>query len=443
MKLRTKVKLISFISASVLIILTTCIMGFYLTDYYKTRVRYSYQRSLSQLSDYVSSIKTTLEKGVYANTPPQQYGLASKLMVQSEGAKNALSQLPVSQNDSEGIQKYLTQVSDFASFSIGRLSRNETLSKDNLTALQKLSEYADNIAPKIEELSARFGDGTESIESDHLESNTALATSAFDNSFLTVSKSFADYPTLIYDGPFADSVQRKKPRLTENQRSVTAEQAQQNLADFLHISKEKLHYKETRNGKLKVYVFSAQDIYATVTVQGGYVCEVYKTDTRRGEKKYNYSQMLNSALQFLSEREMYDMKESYYVIHDGICTINFAFQTDGIICYGDLIKTGISESTGEIVSYNAEGYIMNHTQRTFATDMLTSQKAKESVSPLLTVINSQKALIPMENGKEVLCYEFLCKGKNKENILVYINAQSAMEEQIYILLQSDGGTLVM
>ena len=122
MKVRAKVRLISFISASVLIILGAGITGYNLANTYKTTI--VYQRSLGELSDYFTSIKSTLTKGVYANTPPQQYGLAAKLMVEAESAKNALSQLPVSQSDSEGIQKYLTQVSDFASFTIGICCKN-------------------------------------------------------------------------------------------------------------------------------------------------------------------------------------------------------------------------------------------------------------------------------------------------------------------------------
>ena len=33
--------------------------------------------------------------------------------------------------------------------------------------------------------------------------------------------------------------------------------------------------------------------------------------------------------------------------------------------------------------------------------------------------------------------------RNGDRVLVYINAQTALEEQILILLQSDNGTLVM
>ena len=192
-----------------------------------------------------------------------------KLMVEAEGAKNALSQLPVSQNDGEGIQKYLTQVGDFASFSIGKLSRNETLSKDNKSALKKLSEYADNIAPKIEELSAKFGDGEENIgNAVALKSNFGSDTepnqkSSFDNSFLTVSKSFVDYPSLIYDGPFADSVQQKKPKLTEKAKEYSAEQARKILADFVNRDYREITYREKRKGVLPVYVFDSDNLYGT------------------------------------------------------------------------------------------------------------------------------------------------------------------------------------
>ena len=91
MRVRAKVRLISFISASVLIILGAGITGYNLANTYKTTIQYVYQRSLGELSDHFTSIKSTLTKGVYANTPPQQYGLAAKLMVEAESAKNALS----------------------------------------------------------------------------------------------------------------------------------------------------------------------------------------------------------------------------------------------------------------------------------------------------------------------------------------------------------------
>lgn len=449
MKTRVKVRLISYISAAVLVILGAGITGFNLANTYRTTIQYTYQRSLSQLSDYFSSIKSTLEKGEYANTAPQQYGLSSKLMVEAEGAKDALSELPISQKESEGIQKYLTQVSDFASFSVGTLSRNNKLSEDNINSLKKLSEYAKQVAPQIEELSARFGDGTEGIGnlnhlSSNIEQNVEEQKTDFDNSFLTISESFVDYPSLIYDGPFADSVQQKTSELTKNSEGYSIEQAEKIFADFVNKSVDDIEYKETRKGNLPVYVFEGNGLYGTVTVRGGYVSEMYYTNyDNSSEDKYDYDYILEVANDFLHMHHIENMTETYYMTNNSVCTINFAYEYDNSICYGDLIKIDVSTISGKVVSYNAEGYIMNHKERTKTQKVMKKTDAQKNLSNSLTVLKSNQAYIPMSNGKEVFCYEFTCTGKDDENVIVYINAKTGFEEQIYILLQNPNGTLVM
>ena len=450
MRVRAKVRLISFISASVLIILGAGITGYNLANTYKTTIQYVYQRSLGELSDYFTSIKSTLTKGVYANTPPQQYGLAAKLMVEAESAKNALSQLPVSQSDSEGIQKYLTQVSDFASFTIGVLSRDEKLSQDNIDSMQRLAEYADIVAPQIEDLSARFGDGSQEIgrtitlNGNIIASNAEETKTEFDNSFLSISESFADYPSLIYDGPFADSVQNKTPRQTSNAQQCTPQQAKKAIAKFAGLDEETVKYKETRQGILPVYVFEGENFYGTVTVNGCYICEMYFTDNNKtGNKNISYEEAIELSQQFFEEREIHNMEENYYALQNGIFTVNFAYKENQTTCYGDLIKVGVSKTTGKVISYNAQNYIMNHYERNIGSIPLTKQQALKSVSRELNVVSSKKALIPLENGKEVHCYEFTCTGNDDENVLVYINGETGLEEQIFILLQSDGGSLVI
>ncbi len=454
MRVRTKVRLISFITASVLIILGAGVTGYNLANTYKSTIQYVYQRSLAELSDYFTSIKATLTKGVYANTPPQQYGLASKLMVEAESAKNALSQLPISQSESEAVQKYLTQVSDFASFSIGMLSRNEALSKDNLDAMQKLLEYADVVTPQIERLSAYFGDGSKDIgkaltlNGNIIQHNSDEEKTEFNNSFLTISESFADYPTLIYDGPFADSVQNKTPKQTSNAQECTVNQAKEALAKFSGISVDFFKYHETRNCTLPVYVFVGEGFYGTVTVKGCYICEMYFTPTidnssNNTTTNIDYETALQLANDFFKKNKINSMEENYYILENNIYQLNFAYKENQTTCYGDLIKVGVSAIDGSIVSYNAQNYIMNHYERNISSMPLTKQEAQKSVSKELTVVKSKKALIPLPNGKEVHCYEFTCTGKNDENVLVYINGETALEEQIFILLQNNNGSLVI
>ena len=135
------------------------------------------------------------------------------------------------------------------------------------------------------------------------------------------------------------------------------------------------------------------------------------------------------------------MKESYYMISDGICVVNYASLQDGILCYPDLIKVGVALDSGDIVRFQAEGYLMNHTGRKLSAS-LSAADAQKKVSPNLTVQKSRLAVIPTPGLNEVLCWEFQCQGKNGDRVLVYMNAKTGYEEEILILQSTDNGILV-
>lgn len=52
-------------------------------------------------------------------------------------------------------------------------------------------------------------------------------------------------------------------------------------------------------------------------------------------------------------------------------------------------------------------------------------------------------MIPTSGENEVLCYEYLCENSDGLHVIIYINAQSGTQENIYILLEDENGTLVM
>jgi spore germination protein len=165
------------------------------------------------------------------------------------------------------------------------------------------------------------------------------------------------------------------------------------------------------------------------------------TNSRKtGDTKLGYDEALKKALAFLRDKGMSNMKESYYAINDNICLINFAYSQDGIICYPDLVKVGVALDNGEIVRYDAAGYIMNHHSRNLSAK-LTAQQAQKSVSSNLKVQQCRIALIPTASKSEKLTYEFLCTGMDNEEILVYINAETGLEQDILILQKSDNGVL--
>lgn len=445
---RNAVRVVSFSIAVVLLIAGAAVSGFQLVSRYRSTIEHTYQQALNEFSDYFSNLQSALTKGVYANTQTQQYGLAVKLAGDSQGAKAALSRLPLTNGEADAMQKYLAQVGDFANYVTAKLSRGDELSNDDKQSLQKLSGYAEKISGQVEEISARYGDGDtyigqeEKIEGNLENVNAKAAENVLDRSFTEMSESFENYPSLVYDGPFADQVQQKKPRMLENAEGFSRAQAQKNAAGFLNQPEKSIFYNTVREGNMPVYLFKNEDLYITVTVKGGYVEEMYR-ERQVAKPQVDYKTAVEKAQVFLKQHGYDGMKESYYVTSGGICTINFAYQKDKTVCYSDLVKVGVALDTGEVLTFNASGYLMNHYERELPEPKLSQEQAQKSVSPLLTVESAQKALVPTGGTKEALCYEFTCKGQKDDRVLVYINAQTGLEEQILILLQSDGGTLVI
>lgn len=444
---RQIVRLISFGAALLLLVSGACAAGFSIASRYKTTIEQSYQMALSELSDYMTSIKSSLSKGIYANTSTGRLSLASKLCSDSAGAKSALSRLPVSSSDAEGLQKFLSQVGDFSQSIISSAARGYEFSSQNRETLVSLSSYADKLAPVIEELSAKYGDGETTLGIEQtIKGNLSQIDEQepflLDGEFDEINNGLVSYPTLIYDGPFADSTQNKKSIYLKHMSEVSEQEAKKKAAEFLAVTEDSLETLDKSDGKIPAYVFSTDsDEYITVSQEGGCVIEMTRSNSPSG-KTLKYSDALKKAAAFLEKNGIKNMSESYYAINDNICVINFAFSQDGVICYGDLIKVGVSLQNGDIVSYNAENYLMNHCIRN--TDpYLSLNSARLSVSPYLTVESSRLAVVPGNGGSEYLCYEFLCHGVEDEDILVYINCESGLEEQILILLKSDNGVLTI
>ncbi|MBC7344984.1 MAG: germination protein YpeB, partial [Clostridia bacterium] len=62
--------------------------------------------------------------------------------------------------------------------------------------------------------------------------------------------------------------------------------------------------------------------------------------------------------------------------------------------------------------------------------------------PELKIQRVRKALIPLDSGKEVLCYELRAE-RGPETYLIYINARTGAEERIFKVMKLPQGEVVM
>lgn len=398
------------------------------------------QKCLSELCESLDSMTVSLNKSLYTSTAEMLHKNGNDLSKQAAIAKVSLSGITDESLITDEIYKFLSQAGDYAL----SLSRKEkfSLTKEETEKLRELYEYSKYLSDSFEQISTDYYSGridfTKKVN--RLLSETESESTDFAGSFTDIQQTMGDYPTLLYDGPFADAVINKKALGLEGD-SITADEAKKKAAEYLECDEGSLKKEADTEGVIELYCFSCGDRSVGITKKGGMLC--YLTDSvYAGEATIGIDEAIKRGKEYLKKvgfRE--NMRESYYSTYDGICTVNYAFEKDGITFYSDLIKVSVSLETGSTVALDSRGYLMNHRERKITDNIMTYEECMKLLSPNLQIISSRLAFIPLETGKEAMCYELHCKDKEGQEALVYINSSSGKEENILLLLYSDDGVL--
>jgi germination protein YpeB len=136
------------------------------------------------------------------------------------------------------------------------------------------------------------------------------------------------------------------------------------------------------------------------------------------------------------------MEETYFINQNNILTINYAYNENGVICYPDLIKVKISLENGAVLGMETLGYLNSHTTRNLSTNKISIEEARALINSDIEITSQREAIIPTEWKTEKHVYEF--KGKIDElDFLVYVNVESGKEEDILMILETEGGYLTI
>lgn len=411
---------------------------------YEQSLEDTYNRAFFELTGYVDDIDSLLAKTMLATDASALATLSNELSVQANSAKACLAQLPISEIQLDKTEKFLSQVGDYTYTLSQSLIDDKTISTAEYENLSSLGTYATSLNNALSELCRQVYDGQVRFGENHRIQLEKTAYAMNEHPLSSVEKEFGEYPSLIYDGPFSEHIENMSPKMLENEREITKQEALDKAQEFLGI--DNLEFQsETENTVMESYIFSGRqkgaDISIALTKRGGKV--VYFLKNRRTfNEKISVETAINKAKAFLSEKGYSDMTNSYYEKTNGVATVNFAYKQASVTCYSDLIKVKVALDDGEIVGMEANGYVMNHERREIITPRLTKQDARQKISPHLSIDAVSLALIPKDSKREVLCYEF--KGtSNGRNFLVYINAETGKEEDIQILVESPDGILTI
>lgn len=439
-KKQTFIKIISFLTAAILIVGGFAIKEKNKSDYYLNMIETEYSRAFEQLNSSLNSISMAMQKTVYVSSAKKMSSLSAEIFSEAELAKSALSQLPMGNSNLSTIYRFLSQVGNYALSVSKNITSENTITDKQREELKFLSETAHTVTKVISDSTIEYNNPEQWSQAVENRLNDVVSEQSLAASLTQLEENLSDYPTLIYDGPYSDHILQKQPLMTTVAREYSESEALLVAKNLVEQSGD-LKFQDMQGGKIECYRFCNDNVNIAVSKNGGYV--VYMRKNRDiGNSLLSYEQALSKAKSFLNQIEIDGMIDTYFYTDNGICVINFAYLDGQTICYTDLIKVGVAMDTGEIMLLETAGYLTNHTERAFQTLQITEEEAAQKISSDLDIKKVAVALVPTDAGGEVRCYEFLCNGEDNQEILVYINVQTLEEEQIYILLKSDGGTLV-
>lgn len=442
---------------SIVLVVTAIIAGFGIYQYkrsidFRDQVEHGYQRAFTELVHYVSNLDSTLTKAAVASSPSHLSSLSIDLWRQAAFAQANLGQLPVANTQLDNTAKFLSQVGDYTFSLSKKVERGEELTQAEIDQLHALQQHAATLNKSLQTMESdmfngvlRFGE-FDNLTQRILGNNDNAQT--FNSGMKEVENGFTDYAALIYDGPFSEHIREIEPRLIQDKPEITPEQAQEAVKEFLGEKIQSVEVTGESSNNIVSYTCMAyttddnRQIYAEVTKNGGYVVLVLDNRTP-SDATMEVEEAALKSREFLMQKGLEGMHESYYQREGNAVVINYAYKQDEFVMYTDLIKVKVALDDGEIIGYEAQGFITNHIQtRPIPELLITEEDARGRINKNVEVTTINKAMIPLENGGDAYCYEILVN-LNERNFLVYVNVETGNEEKILILLENEDGTLTI
>lgn len=401
-----------------------------------------YSSSYYSMVDSVNNLQVNADKFETITTSSAQRDLLRDMEQDCAYVVAGLSVLPIDAENSNSAIKFFNQIAGMCEAYITKIDKGESLSSEQLLLVDK-AEYALSI------IKSKLNTHNDMVRKGDYE---FISVSVFDdegvtqfsNSIGDLTANEVDYPTMIFDGPFSESLKNKQIKGLSNEE-VTMEEAQSYLSDRVYKDQTvEISYINETDGDFVTYDFKV--------VKDGveYVAQVAK---RQGlliglmgqavtnEPNISSEKAQEMAQSFAKRVGFGDMVTTWLEVKDNIAYINLAPTQDGVVLYPDLVKVKVDMYAQNVIGFEAKNYAFNHTERKFETS-ITLAEAEKQLGFDYIVLNTRKAIIALENDIEVAVYEFACD-RIGGLYYYYVDANTGELVQILKVVDSNGTPLLI
>lgn len=412
------------------------------------------QRSFFTLVEHVQEINVLLGKTLVVGSPRQVFLLLADIHRQSEAAAEELNRLPLAETQLASTVKFLMQTGDYSTTLAEQAARGEPIRDDQWEQLRQLQQSVEQIQAEMQQLAVQASRGEIDWVATQRQVALRLKPSGTDQPMLSeqlanLEQQVQKFPTLRYDGPFADQMITKKLQI-DDEVTVTEIEARQRVIRTLPDSREyTLTLLSQPEEPVPIYSFEAtsrddgSNYRIDVSKQGGHIIW-WMSDQQPESATVSISSAAAAALDYLKRVGVSDVQQIGQVRMGNSLYVAFVKVRDDILFYPELFKVRVSLENGEILGYDAATYLSN--RRDYRPEELTSpytpNMMETALNPRLYVLSARKAVIPTRAGKETLTFEYRVQLEDQV-YLVYLNAQTAEEEQVLRVLKSTDGEFTL
>ncbi len=402
---------------------------------YQTQTAAFWRQSVSELSGALSDLETDLQKGLFASGNYQTVSWAARVFSEAGAARTALETLPVYELRLQATETFLNQVGEFTLEMARKQLRGEDLSEGEQTSLKTLALRSQQLADEVMMLSEKIADenpGYEEMQKLLLPSEEGEDKTEFESLEDIFS---ADRP-LTYDGEHSAWRESRTSTWLEELPELEKAKLKTLAAKYGSVKEEELTEESRFDTPFPFREYRNGDTAIALSERGGIL---YGMSNLRevNESKLSVEEALMFGSEKLAELGFEGMEPVSWQSAENTLTAVYVFRQDGVLVYSDRITVTMALDNGEIMTVNAVEYLLAHNPGRNLSVTVSKEQAMQVLRDDLSVESVDLASVPGGDGKEAICWQFTVHDDTETRVMVFVNANTKVEEEILILIEDE------
>ncbi|MEG1609033.1 MAG: germination protein YpeB [Clostridia bacterium] len=397
-----------------------------------------FEQALFDLTENVFNAETKLSKMQVARSVNLQQEMLLDVTMNAFNANASLTHLAYKGYDLSSLTKFVNQCGDYCQQLLKKLDSGQSITDADYKTIADMRYSFMNLGYQLTQVRQRVNEG-----SGKYIMSLGKISQEFESGINEIINT-AEYPSLIYDGAFSDSLFDKDPKGLP-QEEVSQTQAMDIARKYLddYELKEIVAIGES-NTKIASFMFSfvtkdSENGTIKITKRGG-LLELMDIAHEVTSPTLSEQEALEIARQYCVKNNVEPQECVWTSVAGSVLYVNMCCKIGDVICYLDMVKLKVSLQSGKVIGFEGLNYIYNHCARTIDAPTLTLEQLSAMDFGGLEIISKKLCLIPLDNGQECLTFEVFGHIGAVE-FFIYVDAKNGNQVKILQVIDSDEGRL--